>query len=140
MQVCVVLIAGVDRYIPSTMLVDVCQCCRLLLFVCLLHFQTPSLLLNLVNKKSESEVTLLTSAPYLPATTTSSCLCALRLPPFTRQNTMYLCLCFDPRVLFGRFIPFFSIIVRVFRIQRLCLCCDPRLLWVLCAGHFFYRC
>ena len=39
---------------------------------------------------------------------------------------MYLCLCFDPRVLFGLFIPFFSIIVRVFRIQRLCLCCDPR--------------
>ena len=28
-QVCVVLVVGVDRYIPLTMLVDVCQCCRL---------------------------------------------------------------------------------------------------------------
>ena len=54
-QVCVVLIVGVDRYIPLTMLVDACQCCRLLMFViCLLHFETLSLLLNLVNKNLKS--------------------------------------------------------------------------------------
>ena len=38
------------------MLVDVCQCCRLLMFVLLPLFKTLSLLLNLVNKESESEL------------------------------------------------------------------------------------
>ena len=40
------------------MLVDVCQCCRLLMFACSSLFKTLSLSLNLVNKTSESEVGL----------------------------------------------------------------------------------
>ena len=55
-RVCIVVIAGPDGCIPLTMLVDVCQCCRLLIFVCLPPFETLSLLLNLVNKESESSV------------------------------------------------------------------------------------
>ena len=51
--VCVV-VSG-DRCIPLTMLVDVCKSCRLLMFVYLPLFKTLSLLLNLVNKESESE-------------------------------------------------------------------------------------
>ena len=54
MHVCDVVIVGVDGCIPYTVLVDVCQCCRLLMFVLLLLFKTLSLLLNLVNKESES--------------------------------------------------------------------------------------
>ena len=44
-----------DGCISLTMLADVCQCCRLLMFVFLQLFETLSLLLNLVNKQSESE-------------------------------------------------------------------------------------
>ena len=63
MQVCVcayvllcgVVGSGVDGCIHFIVLVHVCQCCRLLMFVCLLLFKTLSLLLNLVNKESEPE-------------------------------------------------------------------------------------
>ena len=41
--------------VPEVMLADVCQCCCLLMFVCLLLFETFSLLLSLMNKESESE-------------------------------------------------------------------------------------
>ena len=44
-----------DGCISLTMPVDVCQCCRLLMFVFLPLFESLSLLLNLVNKQSESE-------------------------------------------------------------------------------------
>ena len=37
--------------IPLTMLVDVCQCCRLLMFVCLPLLKTILLMLNSVNKE-----------------------------------------------------------------------------------------
>ena len=50
---CVVVGGGADGCIPLNMLVDVCQCCRLLMFVCLPPFETLSLLLNLVSKESE---------------------------------------------------------------------------------------
>ena len=55
-RVCIVVVTGADRCIPLTMLVDVCQCCRLLICVCLPPFETLSLLLNLVNKESEPSV------------------------------------------------------------------------------------
>ena len=40
-----------------TMLADVRQCCRLLIFICLTPFETLSLLQNLVNKESDSDIT-----------------------------------------------------------------------------------
>ena len=42
--VCVCCFVGVDGCRPLTMLVDVCQCCRLLTFICLPFFETLSLL------------------------------------------------------------------------------------------------
>ena len=42
--VCVRCFVGADGSIPLTMLADVCQSCRLLMFVCLLLFETLSLL------------------------------------------------------------------------------------------------
>ena len=52
--VCVhVLLTSTDGCVPLTMLVDECQCCHLFIFVCLLLFETLSLLLNLVNKESK---------------------------------------------------------------------------------------
>ena len=48
---CVVLLVRTGVYLY----VDVRQCCHLLMFVCLPLFETLSLLLNLVNKESESE-------------------------------------------------------------------------------------
>ena len=51
----VVVVGGADVCILLTTLVDVCQCCLLLMFVCLPLFKTPFLLLNLVNKESESD-------------------------------------------------------------------------------------
>ena len=44
------------------MSVDVCQCCCLLMFVCLSLFETHSLLLSLVNKESESELEIYPAA------------------------------------------------------------------------------
>ena len=53
-RVCVVVGIDVDGCIRLIILVNVCQCCYLLMFVgCLLVFRTLSLLLNLVNKESE---------------------------------------------------------------------------------------
>ena len=49
---CVVVIVGVDGCVPLNVSVDVCQCCHLLMFVCLPLFETLSLLLNLMNKES----------------------------------------------------------------------------------------
>ena len=44
MCMCVCCFVGTDGCIPLTVLVDVCQCCCLLVFVCLLPFETLSLL------------------------------------------------------------------------------------------------
>ena len=41
---CVHCFVGVVECIPLTMLVDACECCRLLMFVCLTLFKTLSLL------------------------------------------------------------------------------------------------
>ena len=49
--------ACADGCICLTMLADVCQCCRLLMFACVSSFKTLSSLLNLVNKESESRLT-----------------------------------------------------------------------------------
>ena len=54
-RVCVCCFGGADGCISPTMLEDVCQCCRLLMLVCLPLFYTLSLLFNFVNKDSESE-------------------------------------------------------------------------------------
>ena len=51
-----VCFVGADGCIPLSMLIDVCQCCCLLLFICLPPFDTLSLLQNLVTKDSESEL------------------------------------------------------------------------------------
>ena len=51
-RVCVGVV-GADECIPLTTLVDVCLCCRLLMFVCLPLFETLSLSLNLVNKEAD---------------------------------------------------------------------------------------
>ena len=50
--VCVCCFVGADVCIPLTMLVDVCQSCHLLMFVCLPLFETLSLLSNVMNKES----------------------------------------------------------------------------------------
>ena len=47
-----------NRKLPLIMFIDVCQCCRLLMFVCLSRFKAISLLSNLVNKESESDVVI----------------------------------------------------------------------------------
>ena len=53
-----------------------------------------------------------------------------------------LCLCCDPRVLFGWFMPFFPVLVRMFHIQCLCLCFDPRVLvvWFMLFFSVFVQC
>ena len=48
---CVFYFGGADGCIILTMLVDVCQCCDLIMFMCLPLFETRSLLYNLVNKE-----------------------------------------------------------------------------------------
>lgn len=45
-----------NKTVNTSMLVDVRQCCRLLMFVYLPLFKTISLLLNLVNKESEYQL------------------------------------------------------------------------------------
>ena len=52
---CVYGSVGAGRCIPLIMLVDVCQCGRLVMFVCLRLFETLFLSQNFVNKESESE-------------------------------------------------------------------------------------
>ena len=52
---CVYGSVGAGRCIPLKMLVDVCQCGRLVMFVCLRLFETLFLSQNFVNKESESE-------------------------------------------------------------------------------------
>ena len=52
---CVALVVRMGTCIPLTMLDDVCQCCRLLMFVCSPPFKTPCSLLNLMKKESEAE-------------------------------------------------------------------------------------
>ena len=54
MYVRVSVVVGANRCILLIMLVSVCQCCRLLMFICLPPFETLSLLLNLVNTDSEN--------------------------------------------------------------------------------------
>ena len=49
-------VVGVDRCIPLTMLVDLCQCSWLLMCVCFMLFKTLSLFLNWVSKESEYEM------------------------------------------------------------------------------------
>ena len=51
--VCVVVVVGADGCIPLSMLVDICQCCRVLECVHLPLFKTLCLLFNLVNKTAE---------------------------------------------------------------------------------------
>ena len=41
---CVCCFVGADGCIPLTVLVDECQCCRLLMFICLPIFETLSIL------------------------------------------------------------------------------------------------
>ena len=63
MCVCVcVVVVGADGRIPLSMLVDVCQCCRVLECVRLPLFKTFCLLFNLVNKTSEGIRTCGTNA------------------------------------------------------------------------------
>ena len=62
---------GADVCICLTILVDVCQFGRLLMFVCLSLFETLSLLLNLVNKESVSEFEKMVTAQFGGSTVVS---------------------------------------------------------------------
>lgn len=57
MRPCVVVVA--DGCILLIMIADVCQCSRLLMYVCLPLFNTLFLLLNLMKKESGSEFQVL---------------------------------------------------------------------------------
>ena len=52
----VIVVVGVDRCIPLTMLADVCQWSWLLMCVCLMLFKTLSLFSNCVSIESEYEL------------------------------------------------------------------------------------
>ena len=48
-----VVVVVADRYKLSTLVVEACQCCRLLMFACLPRFKTLSLLSHSLAKESE---------------------------------------------------------------------------------------
>ena len=91
--VCVCCFVGADGCIPLTMLVDACQCCRLLVFICLLLFETLSSLSNLENKEPESEAEekkKMTTSENLPCVSIFSWPGPLPTAPTTKQNDVVI--------------------------------------------------